>query len=308
MMNKMIKKLSAVAIAAAMTLSTGVAAQAATLKVYFREWHQGTTSNTYLGTEDLTTFGTEPVLEVSGVESTITYKQALEKAAAQTKYNGKYSFVWDKDHAEYLSAIKIGRTYEDYIDYISNNSETSIVQMDTVIGTKDSSKVLLTLHFVKFHFQLAYLLDKKDSISVTNALNTICNNIGVENFKLLFNVILTDNGTEFSNPSAIEINPENDETRCHVFFCHPYSSFEKGNCEKNHEYIRYVLPKGTNFDTLTQDKVNLMMSHINSTLRPSVKCSPYDYMALTYGKEILDLLKIKKIDSKEVKLKPNLLK
>ena len=55
MMNKMIKKLSAVAIAAAMTLSTGVAAQAATLKVYFREWHQGTTSNTYLGTEDLTT-------------------------------------------------------------------------------------------------------------------------------------------------------------------------------------------------------------------------------------------------------------
>ena len=95
MMNKMIKKLSAVAIAAAMTLSTGVAAQAATLKVY-------------LGTEDLTTFGTEPVLEVSGVESTITYKQALEKAAAQTKYNGKYSFVWDKDHAEYLSAIKIG--------------------------------------------------------------------------------------------------------------------------------------------------------------------------------------------------------
>lgn len=207
-----------------------------------------------------------------------------------------------------LRAIKIGRAYEDYIDYISNNSEASIVQMDTVIGTKDSSKVLLTLHFVKFHFQLAYLLDKKDSISVTNALNTICKNIGVENFKLLFNVILTDNGTEFSNPSAIEINPENDETRCHVFFCHPYSSFEKGNCEKNHEYIRYVLPKGTNFDTLTQDKVNLMMSHINSTLRPSVKCSPYDYMALTYGKEILDLLEIKKIDSKEVKLKPNLLK
>lgn len=78
--------------------------------------------------------------------------------------------------------------------------------------------------------------------------------------------------------------------------------------KKNHEYIRYVLPKGTNFDTLTQDKVNLMMSHINSTLRPSVKCSPYDYMALTYSKEILDLLKIKKIDSKEVKLHPNLLK
>lgn len=61
-------------------------------------------------------------------------------------------------------------------------------------------------------------------------------NIGVENFKLLFNVILTDNGTEFSNPSAIEINPENDETRCHVFFCHPYSSFEKVIVKKSWIY------------------------------------------------------------------------
>ncbi len=124
---------------------------------------------------------------------------------------------------------------------------------------------------------------------------------------MLFNVILTDNETEFSNPLTIEINHKNGD-RCNVFFYHPYSSFKKGNCEKNHEYIRYVLSKGTNFDALTQDKVNLMMSHINSTLRPSVKCSPYDFMAPTYGKEILDLLKIKKIDSKEVKLQPNLLK
>ena len=110
MMNKLFKKISAVAIAAAMTLSTGVAAQAATLKVYFREWKQGTTSNTYLGTENLTTFGTEPILEISGVESTTTYKQALIDAAKQTKYNGKYSFIWNDEHDEYLNAIKIGNT------------------------------------------------------------------------------------------------------------------------------------------------------------------------------------------------------
>lgn len=109
-MNKLFKKISAVAIAAAMTLSTGVAAQAATLKVYFREWKQGTTSNTYLGTENLTTFGTEPILEISGVESTTTYKQALIDAAKQTKYNGKYSFIWNDEHDEYLNAIKIGNT------------------------------------------------------------------------------------------------------------------------------------------------------------------------------------------------------
>ena len=56
MMNKMIKKISSVALAAAMTLSTGVAAQAATLKVYFREWTQGESDNTYLGKPTLTTY------------------------------------------------------------------------------------------------------------------------------------------------------------------------------------------------------------------------------------------------------------
>ena len=80
MMNKMIKKISAVALAAAMTLSTGVAAQAATLKVYFREWTQGESDNTYLGKPTLTTYGTEPVLEVSGIEADMTYKEALDEA------------------------------------------------------------------------------------------------------------------------------------------------------------------------------------------------------------------------------------
>ena len=123
----------------------------------------------------------------------------------------------------------------------------------------------------------------------------------------MFEVILTDNGTEFSDPESIEFEPENGELRCKVFYCHPYASREKGHCEKNHEYIRYILPKGTVFDFLTQDMCNLMMSHINSTKRPSVKGTPYDFMALAFGKEVLDLLKIKKIDSNLVTLLPTLL-
>jgi hypothetical protein len=52
---------------------------------------------------------------------------------------------------------------------------------------------------------------------------------------------------------------------------------------------------------------DLMMSHINSTKRPSVNGSPYDFMALAYGKEVLDLMNIKKIDSNMVILLPRLL-
>lgn len=131
MMNKMIKKLSAVALAAAMTLSTGVAAQAATLKVYFREWHQGTSSNTNIGTPDLTTFGTEPVLEISGVESTTTYKEALNDAVAQAKYGGKYTLSWTGDKLQYLNSIKIGNTLW---GVKGGNTEEDFDDEDNVIG------------------------------------------------------------------------------------------------------------------------------------------------------------------------------
>lgn len=207
-----------------------------------------------------------------------------------------------------LKKIKQGRSFEDYQSYIVEHPDTSIVQMDTVMSGQESNKCLLTFHFVKFHFQLAILLPNKEASSVNNAINGLCNEIGIELFQILFEVILTDNGLEFSNPEAIEYEPLTGELRTSLFYCHPYSSYEKGSCEKNHEYIRYVLPKGTSFDNLTQDKINLMMSHINSTKRPSIKASPYDFMALTYGTDVLDKLKIKKIDSNLVTLSPKLIK
>ena len=185
----------------------------------------------------------------------------------------------------------------------------SIVEMDTVIGTKggQGGKCFLTLLFRQFNFMLIYLMPYKKAVYVTEVFNHLKEILGMDEFKRLFEVILTDNGSEFSDPEAIEFEPETGELRSKVFFCHPYNSGEKGHCEKNHEYIRYILPKGTSFDFLTQDMCNLMMSHINSTKRPSVNGSPYDYMALTYGTEVLDLLKIKKIEPKDVRLSTKLL-
>ncbi len=222
----------------------------------------------------------------------------------KVSYKKRYQHKTDK---AILKRIKQGRTYEDYQEYVKLNPDASIVEMDTVISAGDSRKVLLTFHFVKYHFQLAYILESKEVLNVTACINDLCNRIGLANFQKMFEVILTDNGTEFSDPESIEFEPENGELRCKVFYCHPYASREKGHCEKNHEYIRYILPKGTVFDFLTQDMCDLMMSHINSTKRPSVKGTPYDFMALAFGKEVLDLLKIKKIDSNLVTLLPTLL-
>ena len=213
-----------------------------------------------------------------------------------------------KESPVIIRKIKIGRMYSDYQKYIEENPDLSIVQMDTVEGLYEEKGYLLTLHFVKYKFQLAYYIHEQNKENVINVINQIYFTIGLENFSKMFSVILTDNGKEFSDPISIEITPDTGEHRTKVFYCNPMASCQKGACEKNHEYIRYILPKGTSLLNLPQEKIDLMMSHINSTIRPSNRACPYDFMALEYGTEVLDSLKIKKIDSKEVTLSPKLLK
>ena len=83
----------------------------------------------------------------------------------------------------------------------------------------------------------------------------------------------------------------------------------KGAIEKNHEYIRYVLPKGSSFDKLTQEKVNMLMSNINSTSRDILNGkTPYNAILLTLDEQIINKLGVRKIQTDEVNLSPRLLK
>lgn len=127
-------------------------------------------------------------------------------------------------------------------------------------------------------------------------------------FKKVFEVILTDNGSEFFNPISIEKDEGTEEIVSHVFYCDPGASWQKGALEKNHEYIRYVLPKGSSFDELTQEKVNILMSNINSTSRDTLNGrTPYDAVLLNLKEEIIEKLGTRKVEADEVNLSPNLL-
>lgn len=187
--------------------------------------------------------------------------------------------------------------------------DASVVQMDLVESIRGiDDPYLLTLHFTKFRFQIAYLIPSKASLNIAAVLDMLTKDLGINMFQRLFQVILTDNGIEFSDPDSIEVYSETGEIRTQVFYCHPYSSFEKGSCEKNHEFIRYIKPKNTSLSDLTQEKVYLMMSRINSIIRPGSLATPYDMMALCYGKNIIDRLHIKKIPAKEVVLSDEIFK
>lgn len=202
---------------------------------------------------------------------------------------------------------RIGRTYQDYLDYVSEHPGCVVVEMDSVIG-KVGGKCLLTIHFVKASFMLAYLRDRNTAASVTGIIDYLYKVLGEATFKELFPLILTDNGSEFSDPSAIEFD-EDGVWRTSVYYCNPSSPFQKGSVENNHEFIRRVLPKGTSFNELTQDDIDLMMNHINSYKRENLAWrSPYEIFEFFYGRDVLDKLGAELISPNDIVLLPSLLK
>lgn len=207
---------------------------------------------------------------------------------------------------------RIGRSYKDFEHFLEKNPDTAVVQMDSVIGTV-GGKCLLTIHFVESGLMLAFLRDANTSQSVIDIFNAMDKIFGPELFEELFPVILTDNGSEFSNPRAIEyreIAPKGfSYHRTNVFYCDAGSPYQKGAIEVNHELIRRILPKGTSFDHLTQKDIFLMMNHINSYKRKKLNNrSPYETFSFYHGEDVLERLACRQVPAKDIMLKPNLLK
>jgi len=203
-------------------------------------------------------------------------------------------------------ACTAGRSYKDFLAFTEGMGSCAIVQMDTVEG-RVGGKVLLTLSFVSSSFMLAYLRDANTSKSVTDIFQKLWEALGRKYFAELFPVILTDNGSEFSNPSAIEFD-EAGNKRTHLFYCNPSSPFEKGSAENNHEFIRRILPKGTSFDNLTQDDIQRMNNHVNSYKRKKLNNkSPYEAFVFLHGEEVTRRLGADFISPWDIVLKPKLL-
>lgn len=202
---------------------------------------------------------------------------------------------------------RINRTYEDFQKYVELHPDLPIVEMDTVEGVK-GGRVLLTFLFRSSRLMLAFLLYEKTQKEVLRVFNMLEYELGNELFEKTFPIILTDNGTEFGNPLTLEFNPEG-IGRTRIFYCNPRASYQKGALEKNHEFIRYVLPKGSSFDKLFQTDINLMINHINSLGRESLNWfAPIDVVKFTIDKEVLKKLNLKKISPDQIQLNQKLLK
>lgn len=192
---------------------------------------------------------------------------------------------------------RVGRTYEDFQKYIENHPNCSIVQMDTVLGTRNKGQRILTMLFLKTNIMLMFLIPDGKAQTVVEIFDFLLNILDIDVFRNLFEVILTDNGSEFKKAEELEFAPYTGERRSRVFYCDPMASWQKAEIEKNHEFIRYVIPKGKSLDGYTHKDITLLMNHINSIKRPRLdnRC-PYELVSKD-DKDMMWLMELMGMDT-----------
>ena len=222
---------------------------------------------------------------------------------------------------------RVGREYARYQAKLAANPGMDVTEMDTLEGAR-GGKCLLTLIFNPTNFMASFLLEAKTSACVTAAFGTILARLAelyggdsgmiFGTYEELFSTILTDLGSEFTDPTAIEspaLAMKEGPRLVELYYCDPYSAWQKAHVEHNHELVRYILPKATAYtaavslDGLTQDDVELMMSHVNSYPRKILRDrKPFDLFAEKFGADIAEkVFGVRKVNPNDVVLKPSLL-
>ncbi len=221
----------------------------------------------------------------------------------QVRYRPRKS---NHDHFKVDKACRIGRTYDDYLTFLEPHPHLSVVQMDTLEGTKGGA-CLLTMVFTDPRFTLAFWRQRNTARSVLEHIDWLYEALGHDDFVRLFPVILLDNGSEFSDPGSIEF--KDGKRRTLVFYCDPAVPSQKGAVENANKSYRRIFPKGKSLDGVTQEQVMLASNHINSFVRFSVgQRSAYETFAFLYGEGPLKKMGAELIAHDQIVLHPNLLK
>ena len=204
--------------------------------------------------------------------------------------------------------VREGRSFDDFLAFVEDNSDMPLVQLDTVIG-KIGGKVIMTVHFVNSDFMIGVLLDNKTAAEAASKIQNLKVKLKTFNVSIgdIAPLLLTDNGGEFSIVSAFENDPDGN-AESHMFFCEPRAPYEKAEIEKNHTLFRDIVKTGTSFDNFTQETVNLIFSHVNAVKRKQFNGkSAYDMFSFYYSERLASAFGISFIPAGEVIQSPKLL-
>lgn len=222
------------------------------------------------------------------------------------KASNKYKKREDK---KYLN----GRTYDDFINYTAENKNLSIVEMDTVYNNGSTGPFMQTFKFLDYSFMFIVYQEEKTAKSMVEGVDFLEKILGEDLFSEEVAIIKTDRGSEFCDAEGFE-KEENESRRTRIFYCDPMASGQKGSLENNHKEIRYICPKENDLKDLelnSQEKANLIVSHINSQSKEHLKGkSPLEVMEFM-NPALYQKFKdfgIERINKDNIVLKPYLLK
>ena len=222
------------------------------------------------------------------------------------KASNKYKKREDK---KYLN----GRTYDDFINYTAENKNLSVVEMDTVYNNGSTGPFMQTFKFLDYSFMFIIYQEEKTAKSMVEGVDLLEKILGKDLFSEEVAIIKTDRGSEFCDAEGFE-KEENESRRTRIFYCDPMASGQKGSLENNHKEIRYICPKENDLKDLglnSQEKANLIVSHINSQSKEHLKGkSPLEVMEFM-NPALYQKFKdfgIERINKDNIVLKPYLLK
>lgn len=246
-----------------------------------------------------------PELEMS-VRTVYTYMNMGLFTARNIDLKRKVKFKSRKCHKTQISnrSVFVNRTFADF----SELHLSRFTEMDTVHSSRESDKVLLTFFFTEEKLFLAFVMNRCTKGAVRLVFDRLEKRMGTYEFISAFEHLLTDRGSEFADPDALETGV-NGLQRTSIYYCDPMRSGQKGGLEQAHTMLRMVLSKGTSFEFLTQWDVNLIVNHINSTPRESLGGrTPYSVALETLGEEVLNAFQLRPIAPDEVNLTPKLIR
>ena len=200
--------------------------------------------------------------------------------------------------------VFIGRTYADF----KSLNPDYFFEMDTVLSAKGSNKCILTFYIPETELFIARLLNRCTEGAVKASIDQMERALGTYDFLTIFELCLTDRGSEFGDPEKLETGINGIE-RMSVYYCDPMRSGQKGGIEEAHTLLRMIIPKGTVFTHLTQWDIRKCVDNINSYPREKLQGhTPYELSLKKFGPDILRALQLKYVAPDDVTLTPKLLK
>ena len=145
--------------------------------------------------------------------------------------------------------VEAGESIENRPDIINKREEFGHWEMDSIIGQTRK--------------EIIFKQEDHSAEAVVKALDRLEREWGSEMFRKVFKTITVDNGTEFSYCNEMEKSVFSGE-RTKIYYCHPYSSWERGTNEVTNRMVRRKVPKGSNFDAKTQKDITKVEEWMNA--------------------------------------------